>query len=110
MLRQSQQGYLHYRFFDPRWWCQGSQNQNKELDLHHFLRSRRHLRCHHVHGPQDLAATTTLVSPCSGLVCWSALATWSVVFLLVSTVAVLRSPMLLILACKLLLAPRIYLF
>lgn len=49
ILRQAQQGYLHYRFLDSRWWCQGSQNQNKELDLHHFLRSRRHLRCHHVH-------------------------------------------------------------
>lgn len=58
--------------------------------------------------PQDLAATTTLVSPCSGLVFWSALATWSAVFLLVSTVAVLRLLMLLILACTLLLVHRIH--
>jgi hypothetical protein len=56
--------------------------------------------------PQDLAATTTLVSPCSGLVCWSACATSSVVFLLVSTVAVLRLLMLLIPACTLLFAHR----
>jgi hypothetical protein len=58
--------------------------------------------------PQDLAATTTLVLPCSGLVFWSALATWSAVFLLVSTVAVLPLLMPPILACTLLLVHRIH--
>jgi hypothetical protein len=55
---------------------------------------------------QDLAATTTLVSLCSGPVSWSACATWSVVFLLVSTVAVLRLLMLLTPACTL--APHLH--
>ena len=49
MLRQGIQGNLHYRNFDPRWWCQGATNPHQELDLDYFLRGRRHLRSHHEH-------------------------------------------------------------
>jgi hypothetical protein len=48
-LRQITQGHLHHWHIDPRRRRQGSTHPDEELDLHHLLRSRGHLRGHHEH-------------------------------------------------------------
>lgn len=42
------QGNLHNRLLDYWRWCPRPSDPNKESHLHHLLRSRRHLRRHHV--------------------------------------------------------------
>lgn len=45
----SPQRYLHHRLLNPRRWCPRPTHSHQEFNLHHLLRSRCHLRCHHVH-------------------------------------------------------------
>ena len=45
--RRSGARHLHHRNVDRRRRCQGSQDQDQELDLRHLLRGGRHLRSHH---------------------------------------------------------------
>lgn len=43
------QGHLHHWILDRRWRCPRPPHPHQEPHLHHLLRGRRHLRCHHVH-------------------------------------------------------------
>ena len=51
LIRILWQGHFYHGHIDSGSWCQGASNPDQELDLHHLLRSRGYLRCHHYHYP-----------------------------------------------------------
>ena len=46
---RSKQGHLHHRNIDSRRRRESTPDTDEELDFNHLLRSRGHLRSHHVH-------------------------------------------------------------